>query len=74
MKDKINVITTRLQDLLEDKATLGLIVKEETRLRSINRRLQDLSCIVGQQAQREVFACRRLLGMNHMIETLALFP
>ncbi|KAJ0573424.1 putative P-loop containing nucleoside triphosphate hydrolase [Helianthus annuus] len=63
MKDKINDIITRLQDLVEDKATLRLIVKEGTRLKIINRRLQtvDVSRIVGREGEKEVLVCR-LLG------------
>ncbi|KAF5802241.1 hypothetical protein HanRHA438_Chr06g0266501 [Helianthus annuus] len=70
MKDKVNDIITRLQDLVEDKATLRLIVKEGPRLKIVNRRLQtskvdDGSSIVGREGEKEVLVCR--------FETLA-FP
>ncbi|KAF5802240.1 putative P-loop containing nucleoside triphosphate hydrolase [Helianthus annuus] len=66
MKDNVNDIITRLQDLVEDKATLRLIVKEGTRLKIVNRRLQtsktvDVSRIVGREGEKEVLVCR-LLG------------
>ncbi|MFS7943262.1 hypothetical protein Hanom_Chr06g00498181 [Helianthus anomalus] len=58
MKDKINDIITRLQDLVEDKANLRLIVKEGTRLKIRNRRLQtskvDVSSIVGREGEKGV--------------------
>ncbi|KAJ0566717.1 hypothetical protein HanIR_Chr06g0276701 [Helianthus annuus] len=64
MKD-INDIIIRLKDLVEDKATLRSIVKEGTRLKIINGRLQtskvDVSIFVGREGEEEVLVCR-LLG------------
>ncbi|KAJ0851863.1 hypothetical protein HanRHA438_Chr14g0631721 [Helianthus annuus] len=60
MKDKVNDIIIRLQDLVEDKATLRLIVKEGTRLKIVNRRLQtskvDVSSIVEREGEKEVWS------------------
>ncbi|KAJ0677162.1 putative P-loop containing nucleoside triphosphate hydrolase, leucine-rich repeat domain superfamily [Helianthus annuus] len=65
MKEKINDITTKLQDLIEDKATLGLVVKEETKSKNIHRRLQTsivhASSIVGRQAEKETLIHQLLL-------------
>ncbi|KAK1407027.1 hypothetical protein QVD17_38637 [Tagetes erecta] len=56
---KLDVITTRLQDLLDKKGGLGLVVKGENRPKNINRRLEtsvvDTSRIVGRQDEKEAF-------------------
>ncbi|KAK1407028.1 hypothetical protein QVD17_38638 [Tagetes erecta] len=59
LHEKLDVITTRLQELLEKKGGLGLIVKGENRPKNLNRRLEtsvvDTSRIVGRQAEKEAF-------------------
>ncbi|KAK9068125.1 hypothetical protein SSX86_012236 [Deinandra increscens subsp. villosa] len=64
MKDKINVVTAKLQDLIEEKAALGLRVEEEIRSKNRNRKLQtslvDASSIVGRHSEKEAEFCVRL--------------
>ncbi|KAK1407029.1 hypothetical protein QVD17_38639 [Tagetes erecta] len=59
LHEKLDVITTRLQELLDKKGGLGLIVKGENRPKNINRRLEtsvvDTSRIVGRQDEKEAF-------------------
>ncbi|MFS7926404.1 putative P-loop containing nucleoside triphosphate hydrolase, leucine-rich repeat domain superfamily [Helianthus anomalus] len=56
MHGKLDDITTKLQDLLDEKANLGLRVDEEPRSKNQNRRLQtsmvNASSIVGRQAEK----------------------
>nr|XP_043627395.1 putative disease resistance protein At3g14460 [Erigeron canadensis] len=67
MKEKLDDISTKLQDLVEEKNALGLIVKHETRSNNINRRLQTSMvhepCIVGRQVEKEALL-QRLLAMR----------
>ncbi|KAJ0860343.1 putative virus X resistance protein-like, coiled-coil [Helianthus annuus] len=57
MLAKLDDISTKLQDLVKEKADLGLRVEEETRPKNNNRRFQtsvvDPSSIVGRQAEKE---------------------
>ncbi|KAK1407011.1 hypothetical protein QVD17_38621 [Tagetes erecta] len=66
LHEKLDVITTRLQELLEKKGGLGLIVKGENRPKNINRRLEtsvvDTSRIVGRQAEKEALV-KQLLSL-----------
>ncbi|KAJ0837270.1 putative P-loop containing nucleoside triphosphate hydrolase, leucine-rich repeat domain superfamily [Helianthus annuus] len=77
IKEKINVITTKLQDLIEDKATVGLIVKEETKLKTLNTSLQtsmvDVSSIVGRQAEKEALVLQ-LLGDGRCDQGFSVVP
>ncbi|KAJ0851169.1 putative P-loop containing nucleoside triphosphate hydrolase, leucine-rich repeat domain superfamily [Helianthus annuus] len=65
MLAQLDDISTKLQDLLEEKADLGLKVEEETRPIINNRRLQtsvfDPSSIVGRQAEKEALVQQLLL-------------
>ncbi|MFS8026289.1 hypothetical protein Hanom_Chr16g01485071 [Helianthus anomalus] len=54
--EKLDSITVKLQDLIEEKATLGLSVKMETRPQNINRRLKTSivhASIIGRQVEKE---------------------
>ncbi|KAJ0682703.1 putative P-loop containing nucleoside triphosphate hydrolase, leucine-rich repeat domain superfamily [Helianthus annuus] len=77
IKEKINVITTKLQDLIDDKATVGLIVKEETKLKTLDRSLQtsmvDVSSIVGRQAEKEALVLQ-LLGDGRCDQGFSVVP
>ncbi|KAJ0672836.1 putative P-loop containing nucleoside triphosphate hydrolase [Helianthus annuus] len=77
MKNKIDEITTRLQDLLGKKDDLGLIVKEASRTKNINRSLQtcvfDPSSIVGRQAEKEELV-QRLLGVEPSDRNYSIVP
>ncbi|KAF5775326.1 putative P-loop containing nucleoside triphosphate hydrolase, leucine-rich repeat domain superfamily [Helianthus annuus] len=77
MKNKIDEITTRLQDLLGKKDDLGLIVKEATRTKNINRSLQtcvfDPSSIVGRQAEKEELV-QRLLEVEPSDRNYSIVP
>ncbi|KAJ0672821.1 putative P-loop containing nucleoside triphosphate hydrolase, leucine-rich repeat domain superfamily [Helianthus annuus] len=57
MHEKLDSISTKLQELLEEKANLGLKVEEEPMSKDKNRRLQtsmfDASSIVGRQTEKE---------------------
>ncbi|KAM0006497.1 putative P-loop containing nucleoside triphosphate hydrolase [Helianthus debilis subsp. tardiflorus] len=69
MHDKLDSITAKLKDLVEEKAALGLSVTEDSRPRNNNnnnnRRFQssvvDPSSIVGRQAQKEAWLQQLLL-------------
>ncbi|KAD6453300.1 hypothetical protein E3N88_08005 [Mikania micrantha] len=67
MLDKLDSINAKLQELLKEKADLGLIVIEEPRPRIENRRFQssvfDPSAIVGRQAEKEALV-QQLLQAN----------
>ncbi|KAJ0850950.1 putative virus X resistance protein-like, coiled-coil [Helianthus annuus] len=64
MKDKIDVITTKLQQLLEEKDALGLVVIEESRSTNVNRRLQTSmvheSSIFGRRVEKEALVHKLL--------------
>ncbi|KAJ0850931.1 putative P-loop containing nucleoside triphosphate hydrolase, leucine-rich repeat domain superfamily [Helianthus annuus] len=64
MKDKIDVITTKLQQLLEEKDALGLVVIEERRSTNVNRRLQTSmvheSSIFGRRVEKEALVHKLL--------------
>uniref|UniRef100_A0A251SX05 Putative NB-ARC, P-loop containing nucleoside triphosphate hydrolase n=1 Tax=Helianthus annuus TaxID=4232 RepID=A0A251SX05_HELAN len=66
MHGKLDDITTKLQDLVEEKAALGLSVTEEPRAKNKNIRLQtsmvDASSIVGRQAEKNALVHKLLLG------------
>ncbi|KAK9068116.1 hypothetical protein SSX86_012227 [Deinandra increscens subsp. villosa] len=66
MKEKITAITTKLQDLIEEKAALGLIVKEEPMSKNKNRKLQTsmvhASSIIGRQVEKEAYVEKLLRG------------
>nr|XP_043627235.1 putative disease resistance protein At3g14460 [Erigeron canadensis]XP_043627236.1 putative disease resistance protein At3g14460 [Erigeron canadensis] len=55
-KDKLDEITTKLQDLIDEKNALGLIMKDEIRPNNINRRYQTSIVhepnIVGRQDEK----------------------
>ncbi|MFS7967171.1 putative P-loop containing nucleoside triphosphate hydrolase [Helianthus anomalus] len=57
MKDKINDINSKLQDVVGDKGTLDLIEKLETRMKNKNRKLEtfvvDAFSIVGRQDEKK---------------------
>ncbi|KAD1547182.1 hypothetical protein E3N88_42645 [Mikania micrantha] len=77
VKNKLNDICTKLQDLLDQKANLGLIVKEETRSKNLNRRLQTsmvhVSSIVGRQAEKEALI-HKLLGVEPCDQNFSIVP
>ncbi|KAJ0779492.1 putative P-loop containing nucleoside triphosphate hydrolase, leucine-rich repeat domain superfamily [Helianthus annuus] len=77
MHDKLDSITTKLKDLVEEKVTLGLSVEEETRSRNINRRLQtsvfDASSIIGRQAEKEALV-QKLLGDEPSDQNFSIVP
>ncbi|KAF5774927.1 putative virus X resistance protein-like, coiled-coil [Helianthus annuus] len=64
MHAKLDKITTKLQDLVEEKATLGLRVEGETKKKNKNRELQtsvvDASSIVGRQVEEEALVSQLL--------------
>ncbi|KAM0006284.1 putative virus X resistance protein-like, coiled-coil [Helianthus debilis subsp. tardiflorus] len=64
MKDKIDAITTKLQQLLEEKDALGLVVIEERRSTNVNRRLQTSmvheSSIFGRRVEKEALVHKLL--------------
>ncbi|KAJ0499386.1 putative P-loop containing nucleoside triphosphate hydrolase, leucine-rich repeat domain superfamily [Helianthus annuus] len=66
MREKLDSISTKLQELLEEKANLGLKVEEEPRSKDKNRRLQtsmvDASSIVGRQTEKEALVHKLLDG------------
>ncbi|KAK1418914.1 hypothetical protein QVD17_28065 [Tagetes erecta] len=66
MHDKLDVITTRLQDLVKDRTSLGLRVEKETGPRNINRTLQtcvfDPSSIVGRKTEKDTLVQQLLAG------------
>ncbi|KAL9993926.1 hypothetical protein Hdeb2414_s0001g00003121 [Helianthus debilis subsp. tardiflorus] len=66
MHGKLDDITTKLQDLVEEKAALGLSVTEEPRAKNKNKRLQtsmvDASSIVGRQAEKNALVHKLLVG------------
>ncbi|KAK9068119.1 hypothetical protein SSX86_012230 [Deinandra increscens subsp. villosa] len=77
--DKLDDITTKLQDLVEEKAALGLRVEEEPGSKNKNRRLQtslvDASSIVGRQAEKEALVHKLLGGENESCEkTFSIVP
>ncbi|XP_076914353.1 putative disease resistance RPP13-like protein 1 [Bidens hawaiensis] len=76
--DKFENITAKLQELVDQKTTLGLVVvKEETRPKDINRRLQtsmvDASSIVGRQAEKEALV-RELLQDEGGAQNFSIVP
>ncbi|KAJ0641511.1 putative P-loop containing nucleoside triphosphate hydrolase, leucine-rich repeat domain superfamily [Helianthus annuus] len=63
--EKLDSITAKLQDLIEEKATLGLSVKVETRPQNTNRRLKTSiahASIVGRQVEKEALVRMLLRG------------
>ncbi|KAM0069545.1 putative P-loop containing nucleoside triphosphate hydrolase, leucine-rich repeat domain superfamily [Helianthus debilis subsp. tardiflorus] len=66
MHGKLDGISTKLQELLEEKVNLGLRVEEGPRSKDKNRRLQtsmfDASSIVGRQAEKEALVNKLLDG------------
>ncbi|XP_076895442.1 putative disease resistance RPP13-like protein 1 [Bidens hawaiensis] len=74
--DKLDNITAKLKDLIEDKATLGLSVKVETMPRNNNRRLQTSvvhASIVGRQAEKEALV-HNLLGGEPCDQNFSIVP
>ncbi|MFS7926694.1 putative P-loop containing nucleoside triphosphate hydrolase, leucine-rich repeat domain superfamily [Helianthus anomalus] len=75
--DKLDDITAKLQDLVEEKTSLGLSVKEETRPKDINRRLQTsmvhASRIVGRQAEKEALV-QKLLRYEGGEQNFSIIP
>ncbi|KAJ0478494.1 putative P-loop containing nucleoside triphosphate hydrolase, leucine-rich repeat domain superfamily [Helianthus annuus] len=79
MHDKLDSITTKLKDLVEEKAALGLSVTEDTRPRNNNnRRFQssvvDPSSIVGRQAQKEALVQQLLLVDEPCAQKFSIVP
>ncbi|KAL8210223.1 hypothetical protein R6Q57_006955 [Mikania cordata] len=77
MMDKIHNITIKLKDLIEEKHTLGLIVKEKSKPKHINRRLQTsmvhASSIVGRQVEKEKLI-HKLLRDERRIQNFSIVP
>ncbi|KAK1418919.1 hypothetical protein QVD17_28072 [Tagetes erecta] len=77
LHEKLDIISAKLQDLLEEKATLGLSVKGESRSKNINRRLQTsmvhASSVVGRQAEKEALV-QRLLGDEPCDQNFSIVP
>ncbi|KAJ0860173.1 putative virus X resistance protein-like, coiled-coil [Helianthus annuus] len=77
MHDKLDSITAKLKDLVEEKAALGLTVGEETRPKVISRRLQtsmvDASSIIGRQVEKEALV-HRLLEDEPCDQNLSILP
>lgn len=77
VRAKVNDITTRLQDLMVEKGTPGLIVKEESRSKNKNKRLTtsmvDASSIVGRQAEKEALVLE-LLGGESSDQNFSVVP
>ncbi|KAM0007469.1 putative P-loop containing nucleoside triphosphate hydrolase [Helianthus debilis subsp. tardiflorus] len=77
MHDKLDKITTKLQDLVEEKATLGLSVEGETKKKNKNRELQtsvvDASSIVGRQAEEKALV-RQLLADEPCDQNFSIVP
>ncbi|XP_076914357.1 putative disease resistance RPP13-like protein 1 [Bidens hawaiensis] len=76
--DKFENITAKLQELVDQKTTLGLVVvKEETWPKDINRRLQtsmvDASSIVGRQTEKEALV-RELLRYEGGAQNFSIVP
>ncbi|KAJ0716977.1 putative P-loop containing nucleoside triphosphate hydrolase, leucine-rich repeat domain superfamily [Helianthus annuus] len=77
MHDKLDSITAKLKDLVEEKAALGLTVGEETRPKVTSRRLQtsmvDASSIIGRQVEKEALV-NRLLEDEPCDQNLSILP
>ncbi|KAJ0672505.1 putative P-loop containing nucleoside triphosphate hydrolase, leucine-rich repeat domain superfamily [Helianthus annuus] len=77
MRAKLDKITTKLQDLVEEKATLGLSVEGETKKKNKNRELQtsvvDASSIVGRQVEEEALV-RQLLADEPCDQNFSIVP
>ncbi|KAK9068142.1 hypothetical protein SSX86_012253 [Deinandra increscens subsp. villosa] len=77
MHDKLDTITAKLKELLEEKTELGLKVEEESRPKNSNRRLQtsvvDSSSIVGRHVEKEVLV-KKLLGGESGHQNFSIVP
>ncbi|KAJ0643761.1 putative P-loop containing nucleoside triphosphate hydrolase, leucine-rich repeat domain superfamily [Helianthus annuus] len=82
MHDKLDSITAKLKDLVEEKAAFGLSVTEDSRPRNNNninnRRFQssvvDPSSIVGRHAQKEALLQQLLLGDESCDQKFSIVP
>ncbi|KAD6453343.1 hypothetical protein E3N88_08048 [Mikania micrantha] len=79
MLDKLNSINNKLQELLKEKADLGLSVIEEQKPRSIeNRKYQssvvDESRIVGRQAEKEALVQQLLQADGPSHQNFSIVP
>ncbi|KAD6452972.1 hypothetical protein E3N88_07677 [Mikania micrantha] len=79
MLDKLNSINNKLQELLKEKADLGLSVIEEQKPRNIeNRKYQssvvDESRIVGRQAEKEVLVQQLLQAHGPSHQNFSIVP